>query len=107
MKKYYTNKHNTKKGYTKKIAKKIKKQNTYLGLGGAQLFPINLSYWNTFFSDDEEAQLIALKNQLQAMIPPVGGHNIANNNSIYDISIYFSQSIFNKCCYWNIICLFV
>jgi hypothetical protein len=73
-------KHSTKKGYTKKIAKKIKKQNTYFGLGGAQLFPTNLSYWNTFFSDEEEAQLIALKNQLEAMIPPVGRHNIANNN---------------------------
>lgn len=75
MKKNYTKKH-----YTKKIAKKIKKQNTYFGLGGAQLFPSNLSYWNTFFSDEEEAQLIDFKNQLQAMIPPVGRHNIATNN---------------------------
>jgi hypothetical protein len=69
-----------KKNYTKKIAKKIKKQNHYFGLGGAQFFPPNLSYWNTFFSDEEEAQLIVFKNELQAMIPPLGRHNIANNN---------------------------
>jgi len=81
MKKGYTKRGSTKKGYTKKgSTKKIEKQNYYFGLGGAQLFPPNLSYWNTFFSDEEEAQLIALKNELQAMIQPVGGYNIANNN---------------------------
>lgn len=80
MKKHYTNKGYTKRGYTKKIAKKIKKQNYYLGLGGGQFFPTNLSYWNTFFSNEEEAQLIALKNQLQDMIRPAGSYNIANNN---------------------------
>ena len=79
MKKHYTKK------IAKKIAKKIKKQDNYLGLGGAKLFPTNLSYWNTFFSDEEEAQLIAFKNELQAMIPPVGRYNIANNNICVDM----------------------